>query len=133
MKKGKKNVVKNDERTLSDGGFEQDPDTGKAGENSLDTVESNSNIDIDAESEIDKMILSHSKGGLCGILDSSLVAPKVVISNIFFDGLVKYVESDEYIEISNEGTSDADISDWKINASRVNNCLLYTSPSPRDA
>ena len=96
-----------------------------AGVSSLFMLNGNSIIDIDAESETNQILVSHSSGGLYAIFDSSLAAPKVVISNILFDGLVKYVESDEYIEISNSGTSHADISGWKINAGNLNQDFTF--------
>lgn len=40
----------------------------------------------------------------------------VVITNIFYDGAVKQVESDEYVEITNQSAGPVDISNWKINA-----------------
>jgi hypothetical protein len=40
----------------------------------------------------------------------------VVISNIFYDGLVKQVEADEYVEIANQGSQPVDIGGWRINA-----------------
>ncbi|MGC9315964.1 MAG: lamin tail domain-containing protein [bacterium] len=97
------------------------------GVSSLYTVNGNSIIDIDAESDTNQVLVSHSSGGLYAVFDSSLAAPKVVISNIFFDGLVNYVESDEYIEISNAGTSHADISGWKINAGSLNQDFTFPS------
>ena len=42
-------------------------------------------------------------------------APEIVISEIFHDGLEKRSEGDEFIEISNTGTSTGDISGYRIN------------------
>ncbi|MCF7792977.1 MAG: thermonuclease family protein [Candidatus Cloacimonetes bacterium] len=42
--------------------------------------------------------------------------PKIVISKIFFDGIVPRVESDEYIEIKNNGEIDVCLQGWQINA-----------------
>jgi len=41
---------------------------------------------------------------------------KVVIATINYDGVVKRTESDEYVEITNQGNAVADISGWKMNA-----------------
>jgi hypothetical protein len=40
----------------------------------------------------------------------------VVISFIFFDGVVKRVESDEYAQITNNGGSAVNLSGWRLNA-----------------
>jgi len=40
----------------------------------------------------------------------------VVISNIFFDGVVPRVESDEYAEITNSGTTSQNLQGWRLNA-----------------
>jgi endonuclease YncB( thermonuclease family) len=40
----------------------------------------------------------------------------VVISHIFYDGVVKRVESDEYAEISNNGGICVDLRGWRLNA-----------------
>ncbi|NER39976.1 MAG: hypothetical protein F6J93_39620 [Oscillatoria sp. SIO1A7] len=47
---------------------------------------------------------------------SEAAEPQIIISHIFYDGSVKYFESDEFIEILNKGAIDADISGFKINA-----------------
>ena len=47
---------------------------------------------------------------------TAAAGPKVVISDIFYDGLVPVVQSDEYVEVSNKGKTPADLSDWRINA-----------------
>ena len=46
-------------------------------------------------------------------IDSST---SVVIERIFFDGIVKQVESDEYATISNVGPSPVDVTGWRLNA-----------------
>jgi competence protein ComEC len=43
---------------------------------------------------------------------SSATSSNVQITNIFYDGLVKSVESDEYVEISNLGDTAADLNGW---------------------
>ena len=40
--------------------------------------------------------------------------PEVVISDIFYDGVVARTEADEYVEIENRGIAPANISGWKI-------------------
>ena len=40
----------------------------------------------------------------------------VVISFVFFDGVVKRVESDEYAQITNQGSSPVNLSGWRLNA-----------------
>ena len=42
--------------------------------------------------------------------------PQVIISQIFYDGIVPRVESDEFIEILNTGNTDVSLEGWKINA-----------------
>ncbi|MCP4105145.1 MAG: hypothetical protein GY749_06355 [Desulfobacteraceae bacterium] len=42
---------------------------------------------------------------------------KVEITNILCHGEVKRVQSDEYIEIANKGTGDADMSGWRVTSS----------------
>jgi len=39
-----------------------------------------------------------------------------VISFIFYDGVVKRVESDEYAEIANQGGSSVNLGGWRLNA-----------------
>ncbi|MCB0127386.1 MAG: lamin tail domain-containing protein [Caldilineaceae bacterium] len=41
---------------------------------------------------------------------------KVIISSIFYDGLVSRVESDEYAEITNVGTAAINLGGWRLNA-----------------
>ena len=41
---------------------------------------------------------------------------QVVISSIFYDGIVKRVESDEYAEITNIGSAPVDLGGWRLNA-----------------
>lgn len=43
----------------------------------------------------------------------------VVITKIFYDGVVPRVESDEYIEIENKGIRDVVLTGWRINAGKV--------------
>lgn len=40
----------------------------------------------------------------------------VVISDIFFDGAVPRVESDEYVVITNQGGASVNLTDWRLNA-----------------
>lgn len=49
----------------------------------------------------------------------------VVITHIFYDGIVPLVEADEYIEIENKGAEDADLSGWRINAGRVSQEFVF--------
>ena len=42
--------------------------------------------------------------------------PQIIISQIFYDGIVPRIESDEFIEISNIGLEDISLHGWKINA-----------------
>jgi hypothetical protein len=42
--------------------------------------------------------------------------PEIVIADIFYDGIEKTSEGDEYIEIANIGTAPGDISGYRINA-----------------
>lgn len=42
--------------------------------------------------------------------------PEVIISHIFYKGEVKRTQSDEYIEITNNGGSPANLAGWRINA-----------------
>ncbi|MGK7876541.1 MAG: lamin tail domain-containing protein [Xenococcaceae cyanobacterium] len=51
--------------------------------------------------------------------------PQVLITNIFYDGEVKRVESDEYIEIANQGNAPADLSGWRINADDVDQDFYF--------
>lgn len=44
------------------------------------------------------------------------VIPNVVIQSIYYDGVVAQVESDEYAVIMNNGSSDINMSDWRLNA-----------------
>ena len=41
---------------------------------------------------------------------------RVVITTIFYDGVTKFTEADEYIEIGNQGNAPADISGWRVYA-----------------
>jgi micrococcal nuclease len=41
---------------------------------------------------------------------------EVVIRNIFYDGVVAQVESDEYAEILNRGTAPVNLAHWRLNA-----------------
>jgi glutaredoxin-related protein len=43
-------------------------------------------------------------------------APQVVITDIFYKGEVKRVQSDEYIEITNQSDTPADLTGWSIHA-----------------
>jgi hypothetical protein len=48
------------------------------------------------------------------ILVSGCAAPNVQITYIFYDGLVPYVESDEYVEITNLGDQPQDLAGWVL-------------------
>lgn len=49
----------------------------------------------------------------------------VVITHIFYDGVVPLVEADEYIEIENKGAEDADLSGWRINAGKASQEFVF--------
>jgi micrococcal nuclease len=51
----------------------------------------------------------------------------VIISYIFYDGLVKRVESDEYAEIKNNGSSIANLAGWKLNAGNPGQNFIFPS------
>jgi hypothetical protein len=53
--------------------------------------------------------------------------PGIIIENIFFDGLVKRVESDEYIEILNRGSSAVDLNGWRLNAGNPGQDYVFPS------
>lgn len=73
-------------------------------------------VDIDA-SPASQIVIKNSKGqGLVGWFDAGMLPRQVAITDIFYDGKVKRVESDEFIEVSNLGFSHVDISDWLVNA-----------------
>lgn len=43
----------------------------------------------------------------------------MVISTVFYDGVVRQVESDEYAEIVNRGSSPVNLKGWRLNAGDV--------------
>lgn len=49
----------------------------------------------------------------------------IVIQDIFFDGLVKRVESDEYAEIVNLGANPVDLSGWRLNAGNPGQDFIF--------
>ncbi|UQA55552.1 lamin tail domain-containing protein [Polyangium aurulentum] len=73
--------------------------------------------DIDPESPANQVVSGFGAGqGLLAFFDASLLPQRVAITSIFYDGLVKSVESDEFVEITNQGFSHVDISGWKLHA-----------------
>jgi len=54
--------------------------------------------------------------------------PQVEITHIFYKGVVKKTQSDEYVEITNQGSNPADISGWQI-ASSVGRNKFFTFPA----
>jgi len=80
-------------------------------------VNSNPVTDIDPESPANQVASGFGPGrGLLAWFDASLLPEKVGITDIFYDGKVKSVESDEFVEITNQGFSHVDISGWKLHA-----------------
>ncbi|MDJ1185568.1 LamG-like jellyroll fold domain-containing protein [Roseofilum casamattae] len=53
------------------------------------------------------------------------VKPNVVIATISYKGEVKRTQSDEYIEISNQGNGAADISGWKVTSNGKNQEFVF--------
>jgi len=73
--------------------------------------------DIDPESPANQVVSGFGAGkGLLAFFDASLLPQQVAITDIFYDGKVKSVESDEFVEITNQGFSHVDISGWKLHA-----------------
>jgi len=56
-----------------------------------------------------------------------IFTPKVEITNIFYKGTVKKTQSDEYVEITNQEKTPADVSGWQI-ASGVGRNKFFTFP-----
>lgn len=73
--------------------------------------------DIDPQSPANQVASGFGPGrGLLAFFDASLVPQRVAITDVFYDGKVKAVESDEYVEVTNQGFSHVDISGWKLHA-----------------
>lgn len=88
-----------------------------AGVKSLYQVDGNSIVDIDPESPANSILVNHPKvGGLYAVFDMSLTKAEVAITDIFYKGTVKQTESDEYIEITNQGNAAIELSGWRVNA-----------------
>lgn len=51
----------------------------------------------------------------------------VIISSIFYDGIVTRVESDEYAEITNIGGSSVNLSGWRLNADDAGQDFIFPS------
>ena len=51
----------------------------------------------------------------------------VRISFIFYDGVVPYVESDEYAQITNNGVGIVDMQDWRLNAGDPGQDFIFPS------
>ncbi len=51
----------------------------------------------------------------------------VRISFIFYDGVVPYVESDEYAQITNNGTGIVDLQGWRLNAGDPGQDFVFPS------
>ena len=54
-------------------------------------------------------------------------APVIEISFIFYDGVVPYVESDEYAQITNSGTGVTDLQGWRLNAGDPGQDFVFPS------
>ena len=73
--------------------------------------------DIDPESPANQIAFGLGPNkGLLAWFDASLLPQRVAITDIFYDGKVKSVESDEFVEVTNQGFSHVDISGWKLHA-----------------
>jgi hypothetical protein len=73
--------------------------------------------DIDPESPANQVVSGFGPGrGLLAFFDASLLPQRVAITDIFYNGKVKSVESDEFVEVTNQGFSHVDISGWKLHA-----------------
>ena len=61
-------------------------------------------------------------------LTAAVLAPgDVVISYIFFNGVVAQVESDEYAEITNRGGTPVNIGGWRLNAGEPDQNFTFPS------
>jgi endonuclease YncB( thermonuclease family) len=49
----------------------------------------------------------------------------LMIQTIFFDGIVKRVESDEYAEIANAGAAPMDLTGWRLNAGNPGQDFIF--------
>ncbi|MDJ1184774.1 lamin tail domain-containing protein, partial [Roseofilum casamattae] len=65
-----------------------------------------------------------NSGSVIGIV-SYPAKPKVVITTISYKGEVKRTQSDEYIEIANQGNGAADISGWKVTSNGKNQEFVF--------
>ena len=73
-------------------------------------------VDID-QSPASQIVMKNSKGqGVLGWFDAGMLPRQIAVTEILYDGKVKQVESDEFIEVSNLGFSHVDILDWLIDA-----------------
>lgn len=73
-------------------------------------------VDID-QSPASQIVMKNSKDqGVLGWFDAGMLPRQIAITDIFYDGKVKRVESDEFVEVSNLGFSHVDISDWLVHA-----------------
>jgi|GEM_PF-1111256 len=112
-----------------------------AGVKSLYQNNGSSIVNLDPNSQTSQLILTHSSGqGLIATFEGaavtgeqqstipeSTVTPKVEITNISYKGTVKRTQSDEYVEITNQEKTPADVSGWKI-VSGVGRNKLFTFP-----
>jgi endonuclease YncB( thermonuclease family) len=84
--------------------------------------------------------------GLWAGTDPAAEPPPVRIAEIFYDGLVQLVESDEYVVIVNEGDEPVDVTGWQIQAGSPSqaftfpafilqpgqSCRIYTNMLPEE-
>lgn len=73
-------------------------------------------VDIDPDAPENAVLLTHGGMGLIAAFDMGLTTPEVTIAVINYDGEVARTESDEYVELLNQGHAPTDISGWKISA-----------------
>ncbi len=55
------------------------------------------------------------------------VAGTVVIADVFYDGVVPMVESDEYVELKNNGSEDVDLKGYRISGSKGDETFVFPS------
>ncbi|MEG4274535.1 MULTISPECIES: lamin tail domain-containing protein [unclassified Microcoleus] len=107
-------------------------------------------VDIDSASPTNQLVLTHSSGqGLIATFDGTpgkvsttdegesqefvenektgTATGTVAIADISYKGKVKRTQSDEYVEIANQGTTAVDVSGWKI-SSGLSKTQSFTFP-----
>lgn len=90
-------------------------------------------VDIDPDAPENAVVLSHGKVGLIATFDLSLAAPDVTITVINYDGKVVRTESDEYVEITNQGHGHTDIGGWRISADDRNQDFVFPAGTVLEA